>query len=178
MLLLLVLHYCCLEEVYSQTDFPYVSFRGGHLANHSYLDLTQVGTESKGQDSVICHTDLSGCCSNTEGSYRGDWFFPNGSRLQFDDLSVYESRGDRRVDLRRNSGGGSAVSGIYRCDIPINHQSSGSSMRATVYVGLYTSGGGIYFTNSYNPTHSCNYRPVFLVLSKVVITCVRCQHCV
>ena len=146
MLLLLVLHYCCLEEVYSQTDFPYVSFMGDHLANHSYLDLSQVGTATNGQDSVLCHTDLSSCCSNTEGAYRGDWFFPNGSRLQLDDhVSVYDSRGDRRVDLRRNSGGDSAVSGIYRCDIPTNAvHSSDSSVRDTVYIGLSPSGGGMY----------------------------------
>ena len=119
---------------------------GGHLANHSYLDLSQVGTATNGQDSVKCHTDLSGCCSPTEGAYRGDWFFPIGDRLEFNDhLSVYESRGDRRVDLRKNSGGGSAVSGIYRCDIPTNAvRSSDSSVRDTVYIGLYTSGGGMY----------------------------------
>ena len=145
MMLILVLLYCfCLEKVYSQTDIPYVSFMGDHLANHSYLHLSQVGMATNGQDSVKCHTDLSSCCSDTEGDHRGDWYFPNGNRLLFDEhLSVYESRGDMRVDLRRNSDGDSAVSGIYHCDIQTNavHQ---SSARERVYIGLYTSGGGIY----------------------------------
>ena len=31
-----------LVEVHSQTEYPYVSFMGENLANHSYEDLTQV----------------------------------------------------------------------------------------------------------------------------------------
>ena len=48
-----------LEEVHSQT-FPYVSFSGQNLANHSYVDLCLVGYSG---DSVQCHTDLTTCCS-------------------------------------------------------------------------------------------------------------------
>ena len=32
-------------------------------------------------DSVQCHTDLKLCCSNKQGPYRGDWYFPDGKRL-------------------------------------------------------------------------------------------------
>ena len=51
-------------EVYSQT-FPYVSFMGRTLANHSYVDLSLVGRPdipplSDGHGySVECHTDLT-----------------------------------------------------------------------------------------------------------------------
>ena len=44
--------------------FPYVSFLGQTLANHSYVDLSLVGDDLSGSDSVQCHTDLGTCCSN------------------------------------------------------------------------------------------------------------------
>ena len=71
-----------LSLVHSQT-FPYVSFMGQTLANHSYVDLSTVGREPDGSDSVQCHTDLSTCCSGVQGSHRGDWYFPIGTRLPF-----------------------------------------------------------------------------------------------
>ena len=82
-----------LVEVHSQT-VPYVSFMGTNLPNHSYVDLTLVGRARDGGDSVQCHTDLSTCCSSAQGADRGDWYFPNGSRLSFSDDpgNIYESR--------------------------------------------------------------------------------------
>ena len=67
-------------EVHSQT-FPYVSFWGKILANHSYVNLSVVGDSDS--DSVQCHTDLSTCCSSAQGSHRGDSYFPNRTRLPF-----------------------------------------------------------------------------------------------
>ena len=63
-----------LVEVHSQT-VPYVSFMSQTLANHSYVDISLVGRPESGGDSVQCHTDLTTCCSGTEGSHRGDWYF-------------------------------------------------------------------------------------------------------
>ena len=131
--------------VCSQT-FPYVSFLGQTLANHSYVDLSLVGTS--GSDSVQCHTDLTTCCTSYRGPHHGDWYFPNGTRLQFSGNGgdIFESRGAQRVDLRRSNRATSPV-GIYRCDIPTNvvHDDIDISVRATVYVGLYTGNGGIYY---------------------------------
>ena len=42
-LLLLVL--LSLVEVYCQQTFPYISFMGQTLADHSYVDISQVGTD-------------------------------------------------------------------------------------------------------------------------------------
>ena len=47
-----------LVESNSQT-FPYVSFMGQTLANHSYVDLSLVGIPKNGGDSAQCHTDLA-----------------------------------------------------------------------------------------------------------------------
>ena len=105
-------------EVHCQQTFPYVSFMGQTLTNHSYVDLSFVGTSDSG--SVQCHTDLDTCCSTTEGSHRGDWYFPNGNRLPFTrDGDTFEQRVAQRVDLRRLYSA-TSPSGIYRCDIPTN----------------------------------------------------------
>ena len=117
---------------YSQQTFPYVSFMGQTLANHSNVDLRQVGSDGSGIDNVQCTTDLSTCCSRIDGLHRGDWYFPNDTRLPFSGGSVVigESRGNRAVFVRRSGG-----IAIYRCDIAVavHHP----SVRDTVYLGLY-----------------------------------------
>ena len=128
-----------LVEVHSQT-VPYVSFMGTNLANHSYVNLTLVGNALDGSDSVQCHTDLRTCCNKTQGPDRGDWYFPNGMRLKFNEngSDIYEHRTAQQVDLRyRNNGD---KSGIYCCTVETNatHNESGQE---TVYAGLYASGG-------------------------------------
>ena len=125
-----------LVEVHSQT-VPYVSFMNTTLLNHSYVDLTLVGRPEDGGDSVECHTDRNTCCSGAQGDDRGDWYFPNGDRLQFsgDPGDIYEHRDAQQVDLRRRNN--ADTSGIYRCDIPVK---DGDGWE-TVYVGLYASGG-------------------------------------
>ena len=90
MSVLLCLLLWSLVEVHSQTEFPYVTFMGETLANHSYVKLTEVGTSS-GTDTVRCITDLTSCCGGGR-SHRGDWYFPNGTRLLFVNSanSIYE----------------------------------------------------------------------------------------
>ena len=72
----------CLAELHCQTTFPYVSFMGQTLANHSYVDLSLVRDYYDGSDSVQCHTDLSSC-SGAQGPHRGDWYYPDRLRVQF-----------------------------------------------------------------------------------------------
>ena len=131
--LLLVILFA-LVEVYSQA-LSYVTFMGNNIPNHSYVKLTTVGTEYA--NTVHCHTDLQSCCSGSQGPDRGDWYFPNGTRLKFRG-NVYEGRTDRRVGLFYNSSGG--TSGIYRCDIETTAVNENDGYES-FYVGLYTSGG-------------------------------------
>ena len=128
--------------VHCQQTYPYVSFMGQILINHSYVDLSLVGSASDGSDSVRCHTDLNTCCSGSQGPHRGDWYFPNGTRLQFSG-DIYEGRGAQRVDLRRTTATG--PTGIYCCDISTDdvHDDTDMSKRVTVYVGLYSGSKGI-----------------------------------
>ena len=123
-------------------EFPYVSFNGETYANHSYLDLTLVGNMDSNK--VLCHTGLRTCCSGSQGPHRGDWYFPNGSRLPFpkqDEHAIAQQRVAQRVELVRvpkfNNGD---VSGIYRCNITTS-VSYGMGVIEFVFIGLYASGG-------------------------------------
>ena len=134
-----------LVEVHSQI-FPRLSFMSQTLANNSYVDLSQVGDDGSGSDSVQCITDLTTCCSDDQGVHRGDWYFPDGDRLPFsgDGDNIVETRYAQRVDIRHRNNANSPT-GIYRCDIPTLavHDDTDISVRDTVYVGLYTDSGGM-----------------------------------
>ena len=134
--------FCSITEIASQPTFPYVSFMGQNLSNHSYVDFTLVGNQPS--SSVQCHTDLSTCCSNAQGVHRGDWYFPNGDRLLFTG-NLFEGRTNQRVEMRQTPGTTSQP-GLYHCFMPTNavHDEDGgpnSTVRESVYVGLYYSGG-------------------------------------
>ena len=129
-----------LVEVHSQTEFPYVSFRGETLPNHSYVNLTEVGVPfvRAAEYGVECHTNLTTCCSRREGEHRGDWCSPDGSRLPFSaDSDIFERRTMQQVYIARRNNANS-TSGIYRCDIQVNNA---LQSRQSVYVGVYHSGG-------------------------------------
>ena len=104
-------------EVRSQQTFPYVSFGLTALADHSYVNISTVGSETDNSDSVVCHTDLSTCCSGGQGVHRGDWFFPGGDRLPFAGSSVPIGlgRAHQIAIIRRTTATG--PTGIYRCRI-------------------------------------------------------------
>ena len=149
-LLLLLCLLWSLVEVHSQTEYPYVSFIGGStvaLPNHAYVDLSLVG--EAGSNSVRCHTDLSACCTGTQGDHRGDWIPPDSEEslpLSSDTSAViYQVQGPQRVILRRRNNA-DMPSGIYRCDIATNatHDDNDSSVRESVYVGLYATGGNCH----------------------------------
>ena len=143
----LLLLFCLwsLMEVHSQTEYPYVFFMGETLPNHTYVNLSLVGNDDSGSDSVQCHTDLNTCCISSQGIHHGDWIPPaDEQRLPFatEEGDIYEVREIQRVDLRRRNNA-DMPSGIYRCDIPTNDlfDASNISVRESVYVGLYSSGG-------------------------------------
>ena len=138
-----------LVEVHSQTEYPYVSFMGGSeiaLPNHAFANLSLVG--EVGSHSVRCHTDLSTCCNRTQGIHRGDWILPGSdTRLPFMN-GIYQVQLDQRVILRRRNNA-NMPSGIYRCEIPTNavHDDNDISVRESVYVGLYATGGNCHSNN-------------------------------
>ena len=140
-LLLLLLF---LVEVHSQQTFPYVSFMGPALPDHSYVDLSLVGSADDNSHSVVCHTDLDTCCTGGQGFHRGDWYFPNGDRLPFagNSVSIGLGHAAQIAIIRRTTATG--PTGIYRCRIATNevHSDTDRSVGETVYVGLYLADGG------------------------------------
>ena len=109
------------------------------------------------RNSVVCRTDLGSCCSGGQGHHRGDWYFPNGTRLQLNiDDPIHEARGAKRVVIRRTSGTG-LTAGIFCCNIPV-YNDTDISVRDSVYVGLYPpSYGGIMAVYMYLLRHRCEY---------------------
>ena len=102
--------------------------------NNSYINLSLVGRSEN--NNVSCRTNRDTCCTMAQGSHRGDWFFPNGTRLNFsyNGGDIYQIREAQRVSLlRRNNGN---VSGIYHCNIAI-----GSGSDGIIYIGLYDDRG-------------------------------------
>ena len=131
-----------LVEVHPLTEYPYISFIGQNLTNHSYVDMTLVGTDTSDPGNTVrCHTDLPKRCTNVQNNHRGVWYFPNGTRLQFiaSGHALYENRIAQRVDILQRNSPSSSPSGIYHCNI-----TDGNHLRAVnhvVYLGLYASGG-------------------------------------
>ena len=142
-LLLLLLF---LVEVRSQQTIPYVSFSsmGQALANHSYVNISTVGSELDNSDSVVCHSDLGTCCSGVQSAHRGNWSFPDETLLPFigNSVPIALGRSAQRAIIRRATATG--PTGIYRCDIPTNavHDVTDISVGETLYVGLYPTDGG------------------------------------
>ena len=142
-LLVLSLLLSLVEEVHCQQTYPYVSFMNQTLANHSYVNISTVGSASDNSDSVVCHSDLSTCCSGGQGPHRGSWYFPNGTtRLSVNYyVPIWLGRTAQIAVIRCTTATG--PTGIYRCDIATNavHSDYDESVGETVYVGLYPANG-------------------------------------
>lgn len=123
-------------QVHSLT-FPYVSFRGRTLANHSLVDLSQVGEYYCSQ----CHTNVKKYCTRSGKNYCGDWKFPNGTKLPLRGR-IYQTFGYKKVRLCQYDNNAASPSGIYHCNIR-TIDNNYNSVRGTVYVGLYDSDEGI-----------------------------------
>ena len=130
-------------EAHYPTEYPHVSFMGQTLANHSYVDLSQVGTNSGNPGNTVrCRTDLCTCCTTNQGSDRGDWFFPNGESLSTSYYYYGMRHRDQRVDVYQRHR--TMPSGIYHCGIETRavHGNS-TTARESVFVGVYLSNEGI-----------------------------------
>ena len=108
------------------------------------MNISTVGSETDNSDSVVCHTDLSTCCTGSQGVHRGDWYFPDGTVLPFSGpgVTIYLGRAAQLAIIRRTTATG--PTGIYRCRIATNavHSDTDQSLGETLYVGLYPADGG------------------------------------
>ena len=148
-----------------------MSFYGQTLDNHSYVDLSLVGgDDTSGSDSVQCITDLGPCCSHTQGSHRGDWFFPDGTRLGFSGGGdIFESRGPQRVSLHHRNNADSP-SGVYRCSISTN------AVRNQIIILHYYCFYRRYH-NIWKNDECCRVRPGFPVNPHLYLHWWTCYYC-
>ena len=94
--------------------------RGAIIATDGYVDIDDVSSDESGP--LLCHTRAIGCCSLSDGQQAGDWFLPNGSRMNNSArMGGYRrNRGTGVVRLYRDSrtSSASALRGRFRCEIP------------------------------------------------------------
>ena len=97
-------------------------------ANNSVIDLNLVGEGFEGAQitdggALECHTDDTTCCrgiDNLDGPGRGEWYYPDGTRVppppDVGPASIYRTRG--HMVIRLNRGFVTRPTGVYRCEIP------------------------------------------------------------
>ena len=99
-------------------------------------------------DYVVCYTDIDSCCTSNVGDHRGDWYWPNGTRVPFTSpiLNIFYGREYKKVtmSIRRKSGFPTQANGIFHCHIDVSgfNNNPKSIGRKSAYIGLYSGGGG------------------------------------
>ena len=113
---------------------------GERLPNNSFVDLNLVGNDDS--NAIVCHTDLTTCCRESEGQSHGEWQRVGKTQLPY---PLYQSNGTRAVELRayenQFTGSDYYYRGIYRCAIETTAV-NGHMGRASVYIGLYNATSG------------------------------------
>ena len=111
----------------------YLSLNGDIIPNHGYVMISDIG--STGNTALLCHTNKPASGSNSGG----DWFAPDGFRVNGNEVPGFRRRrGPMVVRLLRNTATDPPAEGIYDCVIEDD-----TFTPQTVYVGLFSSGGGI-----------------------------------
>ena len=110
------------------------SLNGTTYQNNSLVTLEDIG---EGVYALFCVTDETACCrppytDSTGLVLRGNWFFPNGTRVSSGGLQwdFHRTRGQSVVFLQRRRGG---EEGIYHCTIP-----DAMNVDQTIYIGVYS----------------------------------------
>ena len=67
---------------------------GEQLPNNSFVDINLVGNNDS--NAIVCHTDLTTCCRESEGQSRGEWLRLEGIGLSY---PLYQSNGTQTVEL-------------------------------------------------------------------------------
>ena len=112
----------------------YLSLNDVIIPNHGYVVISDIG--STDDTALICHTNRPP--PDNAANSGGNWFAPDETRVNGNDVPGFRrNRGPMIVRLLRNTATDPPFEGIYQClveDDTLTFQ--------TVYVGLYSSGGG------------------------------------
>ena len=101
--------------------------------NNSCVALEDIG---EGDNTLDCVTNQTACCrppyNDINGSAKGNWYFPNGTRVpsSSEPWDFQRTRDQMVVRLNRRRGG---EDGIYRCEIP-----DSMNVKQTIYIGVYS----------------------------------------
>ena len=114
----------------------YLSLKDDIIPNHGYVVISDIGTnDNPNTDSLLCITN-----GVANAASPGNWFAPNGVRVNNEDVpGVRRRRGDMVVRLFRNTDTDTRLpaEGIYHCMVL-----DATPVFQTVYVGLYNIGRG------------------------------------
>ena len=117
------------------------------IPNNGLLNISDIG--SNDYTALLCITNRPPPTGSATSG--GNWFAPYGTRVGDKDINdvpgFSRTRGPMVVRLRRDTGTGAAAEGIYRCSV-----NDAESTPHSLYVGLYTSGRGIYML-----LYTCNH---------------------
>ena len=103
--------------------------------------ISNIGTSNDGTALLCNANDIPTDSATTSG---GDWFAPDNTHVDGTDVPGFSrTRGPGLVQLIRNSAAtGTPTEGIYSCIVQDD-----TLILQTVYVGLYNSGGGGWFSH-------------------------------
>ena len=93
------------------------------------MTLTDIG---EGNEALHCMTNLTG----VNGSVKGDWYFPNGTRVHRTNGNSEIHRTSDQMVVRMNRRGG-GEKGIYHCEIP-----DAMDVNQSIYIGVYNTSSG------------------------------------
>ena len=125
-------------HIYLDSDV-YLSLDGVVIPNHGYVLINDIGFDGTGTP-LLCHTNRPPPNGGPANS-GGDWISPTDAtvgNINSGDVPGFgRNRGPMEVRLWRQSGTGTPVEGIYRCEVM-----DATDTLQTVYVGLYNDDGG------------------------------------
>ena len=107
----------------------FLSLRGQSIANNSYVNINDIGEY---EDALLCHSDKPGCCSGPPNR-AGEWYYPNGTRVETmgrSDDEFYRDRGTQVVRLNHRPGS-FTERGLFRCEVP-----DASNINQRIYMNI------------------------------------------
>ena len=118
-----------------ESNFPgagdvWFSLRNTTYHNNSNVTLEDIG--EGGDGALLCRTKLTACCRKPYSVSKGNWFFPNGTKVPSSGelWNFHRTRSKLGVHLNCRRGG---VNGIYRCVVP-----DSMNVTQTIYIGVYS----------------------------------------
>ena len=130
----------------------FLSLRGTHIPNNSYVDVNEIGAGGPGGisdiEGLLCHTNKMDCCGSGQvpgGDTLGHWFFPNGTVVNSRSSNVDAGRTDFFFRNRFQSVvrllrvGHPLEMGFFHCEVP-----NARNINQSLYVNV-----GMYFMNNY-----------------------------